>query len=199
MASLLSKLMSALVIISVVAHAASSEGEEKSYITREGGTHVPDSHTLMAGLPSRQLLSTATAAAGVCTGVACGVNSACEVVNGAAKFLSALTLKKAIAAAAANDVIVVRASFNVSSTIKVEKSLRFQASVSGVTIGFTGASPPLITYGVRVFGTSKLKVSFRGLTFDGFGIDRTLVRPLTPSLLAAFTQTRHGEQCTQSV
>eukprot|EP00897_Mesotaenium_endlicherianum_P000945 jgi/Mesen1/10851/ME000093S10367 len=117
----------------------------------EDGKQVPNSHTLMARLPSRQLQNTATAAV-----------------------VSASTLKKAIAAAAANDVIVVCASFNVSSTIKVKKSLRFQASVAGVTIGFTGASPPLTTYGVRVFGTAKLKVSFRGLTFDGFGIDRTL-------------------------
>eukprot|EP00897_Mesotaenium_endlicherianum_P004906 jgi/Mesen1/4443/ME000225S03428 len=107
---------------------------------------------MMTRLPSRQLLSTATAAV-----------------------VSASTLKKAIAAATANHVIVVRASFNVSSTIKVEKSLRFQASAPGVTIVFIGASPPLTTYGIRVFGTSKLKVSFRGLTFDGVNIDRTLV------------------------
>eukprot|EP00897_Mesotaenium_endlicherianum_P009975 jgi/Mesen1/9005/ME000563S08330 len=68
--------------------------------------------------------------------------------------VSASTLKKAIAAATANDVIV--------------------ASALDVTIGFTGASSPLTTYGIKVFGISKLKVSFRGLTFDGFVIDRTL-------------------------
>eukprot|EP00897_Mesotaenium_endlicherianum_P007669 jgi/Mesen1/6930/ME000036S06258 len=88
--------------------------------------------------------------------------------------VSASTLKRAIAAAATNDVIVVCASFNVLSTIKIKKSLRLQVSGAGVTIGFTGASPPLTTYGVREFDTSKLKVSFQGLTFDGFSIERML-------------------------
>eukprot|EP00897_Mesotaenium_endlicherianum_P000063 jgi/Mesen1/10057/ME000730S09347 len=97
-----------------------------------------------------------------------------QLLSSGAEALRPSTLKKAIAAAAANDVIVVRASFNVSATIKIKKSLRFQASSAGVTIGFTGTSSLLTTYGVRVFGTSKLKVSFRGLTFDGFGIDPTL-------------------------
>eukprot|EP00897_Mesotaenium_endlicherianum_P009976 jgi/Mesen1/9006/ME000563S08328 len=97
---------------------------------------VPATETPLARSRSRQLLSTA------------------------AEVVSTSTLKKAIAAAAANDVIVVRASFIVSLAIKVEKSLRSQASVSNVTIGFTGASPPLTTNGIRVFGTSKLKVSF---------------------------------------
>eukprot|EP00897_Mesotaenium_endlicherianum_P004904 jgi/Mesen1/4441/ME000225S03429 len=201
-----------------VAH-ETNQVEKDLEMTRLGGKRMPKSHALMAKLPSRHLLSTA-AAATLCTGVVCGVNSACKVVNGvvngAAKcqcrggyvtqgkrcvvnVVDASKFKKAIAAATANDVIIIRASFNVSSTIKIEKSLRFQTSVSGVTIGFTGASPPLTTYGIRVFGTSKLKVSFRGLTFDGFNIDRTLVHHLTLSLLIALYSNLYMASSVQKV
>eukprot|EP00897_Mesotaenium_endlicherianum_P002295 jgi/Mesen1/2093/ME000151S01361 len=86
---------------------------------------------------------------------------------------SALALEKAMAAAAPNDLIIVRASFNASSTIKVEKSLRFRALATGTIIGFFG-SPPVTHYGMRVLGTSRLKVSFQGLAFDGLGIERSL-------------------------
>eukprot|EP00897_Mesotaenium_endlicherianum_P004915 jgi/Mesen1/4451/ME000227S03471 len=156
-----------------------------------GGAQMPVVRKPMAGPGFRQLLS--TAAEGSCTGVACGANSECVVFKRAAKcrcssgyiaqgrrcvirVVSASTLKQAIADAAPSDLIVVRGSFNVSSTVRIEKSVRLQApSGTDVTIGFTGASPPPLTsYGMRVLGTSSLKVSFRGLTFDGFGIDRTL-------------------------
>eukprot|EP00897_Mesotaenium_endlicherianum_P005090 jgi/Mesen1/4609/ME000234S03863 len=85
---------------------------------------------------------------------------------------SQATLVTAIGRADSGDIIVITTSFDISSTIKIEKSLNFISS-SCATLAFVGI-PPIKSYGIRVFGADTLHVLFENLIFDGLSLERNV-------------------------